>query len=36
MAEPVKTQMTLLESMQDDVKRLRDEVSDGLKQYLQG
>jgi hypothetical protein len=34
MAEPVKTQMTLLESMRDDVKRLRDELSDGLNRLF--
>ena len=34
MAEPVKTQMTLLEGMRDDVKRLRDELSDGLNRLF--
>jgi carboxymethylenebutenolidase len=34
MAGPAKTQMTLLESMRDDAKRLRDVLSDGFNRLF--
>jgi len=35
MTGPAKTQMTLLESMRDYAKRLRDMLSDGFNRLLQ-
>jgi hypothetical protein len=35
MTGPAKTQMTLLESMRDYAKRLRDVLSDGFNRLLQ-
>ena len=34
MTGPAKTQMTLLESMRDDAKRLRDVLSDDFNQSV--